>query len=89
MSDSNHKHQDAPHDATATNVSAVEASDFLQSGWRVAVSFLAPSLLGIWLDSVFGTGRILTVVGVLVGFVLVKVVVYQYVKGRHYGEVTK
>jgi len=91
MSDSKKK-IDATSSAPANKVGSVssdqkslEATDFLQSGWRVAIALLAPSFLGIWLDGRAGDGRVFTVIGVIAGIILANLVAYRYTSKRFYG----
>lgn len=92
MRDSNRKNQDAKSAPTAkvgsssslSGENVVDMAHFLQSGWRVAASLLIPAFLGIWLDRTLGTKDVFTIIGVIIGIILVKVVVYQFVKAQYY-----
>ncbi len=73
-------------DSSYTNTEMVQASHFLQSGWRVAVALLLPALSGIWIDSNFETKPIFTIVGVLVGMVVVWITVTKLVDPTYNGD---
>jgi len=69
----------------SSNSKSLDATDFLQAGWRVAGSLLVPSFIGIWIDDKLGDGRAFTVVGVLAGVVTANAIAYRYVSGRFSG----
>ena len=60
----------------------VQPIHFAQSGWRVAVALLAPSLLGIWIDDKLDVKPTFTVIGLFIGLAAVAVVLKRFVNSK-------
>jgi hypothetical protein len=69
----------------SSTAKSLDATDFLNSGWRVALALLIPAFLGIWLDERYQVGKLFTAIGVLFGVVVANIAAFQYVSTKFGG----
>lgn len=60
-------------------------TSLIQTSWRVALSLLTFSLLGIWLDSQFDTKPLLSLIGIGLGVLITFISVRRYVEAEYPG----
>ena len=77
----------APRDISGSSASTPDKMGvhMAETAWRVAVPFFIFSLGGIWLDNIFDTLPLFSVVGVFVALGVISYIVLKYVK-EHFPE---
>lgn len=60
-------------------------TSLIQTSWRLAVSILGFSFLGIWLDGTFDTKPVLSIIGITLGLVVSFVSVKRYIESEYPG----
>jgi ATP synthase protein I len=58
-----------------------QAAQFTGIGWYIAISILAPTLLGVWIDGKIGTAPWFLLIGLLFGVVVAFYGIYRMASG--------